>query len=912
MDPLGTFLRKNIISSELNNLALKVTHTRMITPKAKFHINDDDRFLTLYSDTVSTKRNIVLGITELPRENKITPLRIDFDFRFDSSKYSLRKTPITLDIIKQIIKFYQITIQDICDPGSFDPTFQFCILFEKEGSYRVEDGVLKDGFHLQFPHFYASAYTQDEVIRTSIIDAITEVHLFDKLHLTNGCNINTIVDKIATKSWLLYGSVKTKESKPWKVYKCYNNLLQEIDVSDIFNDELMGYSEEEIPVEYLLPRFLSIRGTDIFKETPLKPKYKKPSINYIPRRNHVAHRDPVLVKEDIKKIKEGGLIDMLSARRSEDRNMWMDVGWCLYCIGDGCNEALELWLDFSQKCPNKFDFDVCVKEWDKMQHRGKTLWSLMKMAQEDSPDEYRTWRSGIESEIMESGLRIATSCMTDYAISKLMYSMFEGQFVCSAHKEDAWYQFHSHRWHELDDAITVRHILLREVRGKLARKLEEQILADSASGEDSASKMRKKILKTLERIESTAGLSAVIKMAKTLFYNADFNKNKDEADYLFVFENGVYDLDAGIFRDGRPDDYMTMTCGHYYRNFSWDDDDVKMVELFWRKIFPDRDIYKYFHTLASSCLKGGNQLKIFPIFTGPHDGGKSISVDFICRSFGLEDGYAYIFPREFLNAKSSGSSGGPRADLYWSRSKRWAFLPELAENEDLNVGLLKAITGGDANWVRTLYQKKGEIFFPKYVPTIQCNKPPKIPSNDPATWRRMRVLDFQAKFLLDKAAVPDSLEEQFKQRKFLADPELKNNGKLDEMCEPWLWILIQHYKSYKKQGLSTPEVVTISTENYKADNDIYLQFVGDCMVETANENDVISLSAVHSEFNGWYIENYPGYGRPGKRKLRDELTKHMGNFMRKNRQFYWTKWKIQGEGGEDEINGDAPEIIVKN
>lgn len=911
MNELLQFLQKRTIDP--NNTSIKSTHTKAFSPTAKYNIPDDlnETFLTLYCNSVNDRN--ILGITELPNIHLISPLRVDFDFRLDPSKYNLNNSPINLDLIKEIVKIYQIVIQEFidCSPSVTSSTIevaQMCILFKKNGGYRIENGELKDGFHLHFPHFHIHSWIQNNTFRRRVMELISESGLLRDIRfdpsIRKGNILEKLVDPIASKTWLMYGSRKNKEAQAWKVFKCYDSGLQETELEYIFDEELQALCSEEgkTSVQYYLPRLLSIRNTRKEDETPLKARYRRYGIDRLrsTRRNNVRHKSPEVVDEELRVIEEADIMGMINPRRSQERNTWMDIGWCLFCIGDGDERFLNLWIEFSKLCPEKFSEDKCVEEWGKMQHRGKTLWSLMRIAEEDSPDKYYTWRTTIKEGIIENVLN--SSEVTHYLLSKLLFKMYEGDFICSAHKNDEWYKFHSNIWHPLDGAVEIRLKLLQNVGDEFRHRLARE-LTNYSYGESDITKIRKRKLdSTIKMIESSQGCNSIITMSKNLFYDGNFNKMSDRNDYLFPFENGVFDLDVG-FRKGRPDDYMTLSCGRYYREFDWNDSEIKAVELFWKKIFPDPDLYEYFQDLMASCLKGGNRRKIFPIFTGNHDGGKSLTVKFICKAFGVDGGFAFVFPREFLQTKSiKASSGSARPELYQAKGKRVTFLPELSEKEELDVGILKSISGGDANWVRTLYHGKGEIIEPKYVTFLQCNKPPRIPGHDEATWTRVRLIDFESTFYLDKSKVPPTLEEQFRQKKFPADPELKNDDdKLNEMCEPWLWMLIQRYKKLRRSELKTPKKVLMSTENYKKSNDVYMQFVSECLQRTDNEKDTIAEASIFTNFKEWYKDNYPSYfikERPGKTTVREEMSKKMGPFKTKGIKISWEGWKLKGEVNE--------------
>ena len=180
MNELSRFLQKRTINP--GDTGSIVTHTKCFSPTAKYNIPEDlnETFLTLYCNAVSS--NGILGITELPNSHKISPLRVDFDFKLDSSKYSLDKSPITLDLIKEVIKIYQIVIQEFveCSPVETEEA-QLCILLKKTGGYRLENGELKDGFHLHFPHFHVHAWIQNNTIRKRVIELLSESGIFSQL-----------------------------------------------------------------------------------------------------------------------------------------------------------------------------------------------------------------------------------------------------------------------------------------------------------------------------------------------------------------------------------------------------------------------------------------------------------------------------------------------------------------------------------------------------------------------------------------------------------------------------------------------------------------------------------------------------------------------------------------------------------
>jgi hypothetical protein len=113
-------------------------------------------------------------------------------------------------------------------------------------------------------------------------------------------------------------------------------------------------------------------------------------------------------------------------------------------------------------------------------------------------------------------------------------------------------------------------------------------------------------------------------------------------------------------------------------------------------------------------------------------------------------------------------------------------------------------------------------------------------------------------------------------------------------------MLIERYKKYVKNGngLHTPEEVTLSTNKYREENDIYIQYVEEDLEETRDENDILTENVVYTAFTSWYSENYPTYyarEKPGKRAIRKEISKRIGNFTLRGVQAVWMGWKLKGQ-----------------
>ena len=701
-----------------------------------------EKFWTLYCNHVR-KRHIAT-VTEYP--GPYGPLRVDFDFK--SSLDDGLKRKYNVKMLKAIVGMYQEEIRNIVPEDEFEEKLTWCIVLEKPNP-RVEEGHIKDGFHFHFPHFICEGWIQDTYLRDRISMKMVKEKIWKNANLIT--SPDDVIDKnMARKPWMMYGSMNYKNNKStpylfnrWdrtpkdEVYgHMFDHNLREIHPMMMFEDEMIDMKNS---VKYYLPRFMSIRGCQ--ETTPItdEVRAKKPLIGgktmrknrrQIPRkRSHEA------VLEDLKTIETGEIMDMLSDDRADNYEEWMDVGWTLFNIGQGCEEALDMWIQFSKRS-GKYVEGVCEENWNGMGLKGKTIASLLAMARTDSPNEYNAWKETNVRNLMWTSLNEEKP--NEYDIAMVVYKMFGDRFVCADAKRDIWYEFRDHRWRHTDDGITLRNILAedmkeeyiefrKEIRDKIGT-IEDEI--DRASDDEKNGLIREKKTEEQRKKKCSAIITAlktcefhnkVMKMSKLKMYDKEFLTKIDENRMLLGCENGVIDLETGTFRDGRPDDYVTFSTGQYYQKYNPNDEEVRELEDCLMKIYPNENRRKYFEDFMASCLQGGNIHKRFLIMTGESDGGKSATVSLLELVFGSgAEGYFGKFGRELMvGGTNSNSSSSARPELARVRGKRIMGAQEITHEEKVNIGFVKEATGNDSYYVRGLYEKGTEI-RPMFTLLMQC------------------------------------------------------------------------------------------------------------------------------------------------------------------------------------------------
>ncbi len=223
-------------------------------PSGSYYIGgeDLDRFWIIYCNLI--RKGVYPTLAERP--GKYSPLRVDFDFKapleVGLKRQYARKT------LKKIVSIYQDEIKKIIDPAEFDEKHLACIVLEK-ASPRVEEGYIKDGFHLHFPYFVSEGWVQDCYLRDKVTKRIIEDKIWKTASFVTPLD-DTIDKGMAKKPWMMYGSMnyKNKGSTPYfykrgtsrgdpkpgkngakKWGRVYNANLEEITFDELFGDEMV-------------------------------------------------------------------------------------------------------------------------------------------------------------------------------------------------------------------------------------------------------------------------------------------------------------------------------------------------------------------------------------------------------------------------------------------------------------------------------------------------------------------------------------------------------------------------------------------------------------------------------------------------------------------------------------------------
>jgi P4 family phage/plasmid primase-like protien len=458
---------------------------------------------------------------------------------------------------------------------------------------------------------------------------------------------------------------------------------------------------------------------------------------------------------------------------------------------------------------------------------------------------------GEEPDIKVNFKSFDSVCYYIGVLSKFLYS---NTFVCTDIGKSKWFHFNGFIWKSCNKGVYLSKLfdtnlfslfqywsvklMTEDVANgvKLIRNYYAKCCSDFASFVRNP--LKKKMLLTMcaEHFywDNEHILNQTIK-------SVSFEEVLDTNKYLIGFRNGVYDLSLDIFRDAKPDDFISLSTQNFYYAYNWSDPIVIEINSFLRKVFPKQDILRYIMKMFASFLDGDIEEQFY-IFTGNGSNGKSKLVELFQMSFGE---YVGTLPVSLITGKRTPSSSAT-PELARMKGKRLGVMHESNVSDSINLGLIKAISGGDKMYARALHSDPIE-FRPTFQLLLLCNdKPKKIDPYDFAMWRRIVVVNFNSTFIEDPDPEDDT---QFKK-------DINLYKKLTLWKEGFFWILVQYYIELKRHGNPIPEQILFDTNQYRKSNDFVGIFLKLYVERTQYSNDVIYASDLFVKFKTFYVENY--------------------------------------------------------
>lgn len=831
------------------------THLSYGMFQGKFVLDKNERkeFMTKY---ITALENGVADMSILERPKEYAPIIIDIDLELPiDSLLPDQKRLYDSRMITNVIKCYNDVINKYLEIKENN----ICI-FEKTKPLEKET-VLKDGFHIIYPDICLDSKMR-HLIRHNVVKECEENKIFENFSNSP----DKIIDKavVSTNSWFLYGC-KKPNGQLYSLTKIYNMN------NEIIYDNSNSIKDSNYDIKTLV-NFFSIQSNRYSKKniTKMKAEFVESEIenqcsNFGIHNTIKAEQ----IKYEVSASKDDEIrtatkfMSILNEKRADNYSDWINIGLVLHGI-DGC--LLSTWIEFSKKS-NKYKEGECEKVWRNMK-KGKTgniltVKSLAYWAKQDDPKSFEI----IKKEELKTWIDNSYVKGDNYTIAKAIYTKYNDRFVCSGIKNNCWWEFKNHRWHRIEEAYTLKILLSEDFTNEYNKSIMDltvQMSTSNAYNREEIQQKRMRIEKIVENLMSTRYKDTLIKECSSLFYDKDFEQKLDSNPFLIGCENGIYDLENGIFREGRPDDYITLSTHIDYNPWNEKNPYNKQILEFLGKVLTNENVRTYFINALSTCLTGITKDEKFYILTGCGSNGKSLTMDLARHTLG---DYYMSCPISMMTNKR-GKSNETSPEKVRMKGRRCGVFQETDDGEKLNVGIMKEFTGGDPVLVRDLFKGSQDMieFKPQMKYFLTCNQLPIVPSVDDGTWRRLRVIDFKSKFI----------NEPTKENEFLIDNTLKQ--KIELWAPAFLSYIIHIYNTdYKnKNYLVEPPEVMASTNLYKQENDVITEYIMDKITITNNIKDVINQETLWEDFKIWFKNRSDSSNMPKRPELFKLATNMFG------------------------------------
>lgn len=370
-----------------------------------------------------------------------------------------------------------------------------------------------------------------------------------------------------------------------------------------------------------------------------------------------------------------------------------------------------------------------------------------------------------------------------------------------------WMHYDGARWCE-----DVRGIARREVLEVLRDALAESLGGDETLRRDVA------------KCESASGIAGVLEVAASLVEFAFTVDDLDADPHLLNAPAGTLDLRTGQTHPHDPADRLTkITRGNYApheKRGTW--------ATFLEQVIPDADERAYLARLVGQALYGRVTENVFPVLTGTGANGKSTATTAL--TFALGDYVTAIDPA-LLMVQDRARSGS--TELMQLLGARLVIGQETDEGRKLDEATMKRLTGGDVLTARRLYRDP-VTWLPTHTLLYVSNHLPAVKGNDPATWRRLRVVPFAV------VVPPEQRDPRLGERLELAADEVVT------------WA-VEGYRDYIENGMREPASVLRATDAYRAESDHVRQFLDEACEVSANA--VATTRQLFAAWQAWAIRN---------------------------------------------------------
>jgi P4 family phage/plasmid primase-like protien len=829
----------------------------MAEPRTKWNIPSDDlpEFYKLYAAEI--RQCTVQYLTE--KGSPIGAMRVDLDFKYAGEVPEHKHTR------EQVVAFVGAYMTDIKKYLVVPDLVEIFILEKSQPVYDKVSKTSKSGIHIQVPSLKTNAGVE-QTVRRNLLGRMEE--FFPNLGLLGDWKACYDPQPLShTNNWMILGS-KKQDGFP---YEPVYILDWDSETGDISVDEDVPHFSAE------LVQKLSVRAS-VGDETPMTEfgkenirvhaatetatgpgqamrgrtdeKGQPGSRGSSPGRYYMEPLSP-----QMRKYYHDHTMNLSEARYS-DYKSWVDVGNCLKNIHP---DLQEVWFDFGAQ-HEKFNQREAIAKWNSFGGRadGEKLGvgSLRSWSKQDNLVGFKKIDDDNIDRLVDESLS-----GTEHDVAMVVLANYKDEFKCAKFGNSEWFRFNGNTWTDTDQGVALRCRLSKDIADIYLKKEMAEMRNISDHGECphkvpdptcetcKAEKRKKAYNEVRLKLKRTGFKKSVMDESKELFLDEEFGRKLNENKTLTAFNNGVFDTTALVFREGRPEDYISLSTELDYDETPYDQHACwPEIHKFLCDILPIVPVREYFMCHLSTCLVGGNDQQKFHILTGSGSNGKSMLMNLVAKCFGK---YTCKVPIALLTQKRN-KSAAAAPEIVKMKGARIVMMQEPDEGEPLSSGVMKEMVSSETMVARDLYAgSKAMVEFEPPKMHLTCNEKPKITTMDGGTWRRFVVVDFPSKFVVNPVARNEKP----------MDDTIVQKTQSDQWATVFMSYLVQLFiKGRGWRKLTPPLEAMEHTKEYKEDNDVIARFLREWIHpypagDVPEDAEAVTQSAIKIAFSQWKREN---------------------------------------------------------
>jgi hypothetical protein len=150
---------------------------------------------------------------------------------------------------------------------------------------------------------------------------------------------------------------------------------------------------------------------------------------------------------------------------------------------------------------------------------------------------------------------LINNCLSNYSydIAKLVFYLYNKEYVCGKLKNKLWYHFKDHKW------VITELGPYNEISNNIVK-----IFENYKETQDHDDDIKQKIDNLILKLKNVSFKETVCRECIYLFYDPDFIKKLDRKINLVCFKNGIWDIQNKILRQGLKEDFISLSIDADY------------------------------------------------------------------------------------------------------------------------------------------------------------------------------------------------------------------------------------------------------------------------------------------------------------------------------------------------------------